>query len=280
MKTILVTGDSGLIGSNLMPELKKKMKVIGLGRKHERKNYKTINLDLAKDDLPSIPEIDAVIHLAADIECKNQINAFATNVLGTKKLLEFSKMNDVKSFIYASTGAVYGFGNKPFKETDKLKPHNFYSKTKYDAELLCTQYSQYFPVTILRYFFPYGCTDKDRLINRLVNKVRNNEPVELNIKGRPVINPMAVKDAARATVKAIRPISQCNTFNIGGKEAVSILQIVRIIEDQLGKRAIIKYNDKQVGNMVGDITRAEKILNFKPRITLKRGIKEIIGAMP
>lgn len=276
MKTVLVTGDNGLVGSHVTSALKKKMRVIGLSRRHEKSmDYETVDFDLASAAEPPISGVDIVIHLAADTECKDEKSAFATNVAGTEKMLELAKRNNVESFVYASTGGVYGFGKKAFKETAKPKHHNIYSKTKYSAELLCKQYSRYFPVVILRYFFPYGYTDKNRLINRLVNKIRDSDVVEINTGGRPVINPIAVRDAAQATIKSIKPLSDYNIFNIGGSEKVSILEIVNLIEKELNTKAKITYNNNKAGNLLGDITKAAKLLKFEPKISLKQGIKDL-----
>lgn len=277
MKTVLVTGDTGLVGSHVISALKKRATVIGLSRRHkESQDYETINFDLAKDGPLHISNVDAIFHLAADTACDDAKSAFATNVRGTQKMLELAKTNHVESFVYASTGGIYGFGKKPFKESDKPKPSNTYTKTKYSAELLCKHYSRHMPVVVLRYFYPYGPTERNRLINRLVNKIRHGDTIELNTAGAPVINPIAVHDAAMATIKSAKPLSNYNVFNIGGMEKVSILQLVRIIERQMGKEAILKYNNLKIGNMVGDITKAEKAIKFKPRIPLQRGIKEII----
>ena len=129
---------------------------------------------------------------------------------------------------------------------------------------------------MLRYFFPYGQTDKNRLINRLINKIKNNEIVELNVDGKPIINPVTVQDAAKVTIATMKPLSEYNVFNIGGSETVSILQLMKIIEEQLGMKARITYNNHKIENMVGDITKAKELLSFKPEITLERGIEDIL----
>jgi len=280
MKKVLITGDNGFVGSHLANALQKGkgFEVVGLSIKHKPNlSYKTIDFDLAQPRFPPISDIDIVLHLAADVECQNKEAAYKVNVGGTKKLLELSKKNEIKSFVYASTGSVYGFREAAFKETDPPSPQGTYAKTKYQAELLCKQYSKYFPVTILRYFYPYGkLYDDRRLINRLISNVKSAKLIELNINAKPVINPINISDAVDITVKAAEPVSQFEIFNIAGKERVSILQLIKIIEKQLKIKAKIKYNNKEVGNIIGETTKTEKIFRFEPRVSLEEGISELV----
>lgn len=270
---ILVTGDNGFIGSHLANTLKKDgHEVIGLDLKHGQKDYQTVDFDITKP-MTHLSNADVIFHLAADVECKNKRQGYKINVEGTKNILEIAKNLSVKSFIYISTGGVYGFGDKPFKETDKVAPHNFYSMTKYKAELLSKAYSKYFPVVVIRYFFPYSSDGNTRLINRLVNQIRNSEMIELNASGKPIINPIYIDDAIEATIKLMKPQKNFNIFNIGGAENTGILDIIRIIEKELGIKANIRFNKKKIGNMIGDVTKAKKLLKFKPKTGIKQGIK-------
>lgn len=272
----LVTGDNGYIGRHLAAALRKNgFKVVGLDLRHDAADYETIDFDLTKPGLPKISDIDAIFHLAADTECKNDDTAFNINVKGTEKMLGLAKKNR-SVFIYTSTGGVYGFGKKPFKESDEPKPENVYAKTKIQAEGLCRKYSVHFPVCILRYFFPYGPGSDIRLVNRLVKKIQTGDTIEINIDGKPIINPVAMQDAINATVKSIG-LEGFNIINIGGREQASVLDIINMIEGELGQKAKISCNNKNVGNLVGDISKASEILEFKPKISLKHGIIDLIS---
>ncbi len=274
METVLVTGDMGFIGRHLVSELKKNFSIIGLGRKHEDTDYDTIDFDITS----GVPDVkaDHIVHLAADVRCDEREKAFGVNVVGTHNMLELAKRNNVKSFVFASTSSVYGFGEKTFKETDKPLPHDIYSQTKYEGELLCKKYSEFFPVAVLRYFFPYGASQKkDRLINRLIDRVKTNQTIELNVDGKPVINPVAMSDAVAATMSSMKLESNFEIINVGGVENVSILEIVKLIEKYTGKSASIKYTKKEVSNMIGDITKAKEILAFQPKVKIEKGIEEL-----
>lgn len=273
---LLVTGDNGYIGSHLAAALSKSgFEVVGLDLRHGAADYETVDFDLTKPGLPEISGIDAVFHLAADTECKNSDLAFNINVKGTEKMLGLAKKSK-SVFVYTSTGGVYGFGKKPFKESDEPKPENVYTKTKIQAEALCRKYSAHFPVCILRYFFPYGPGSGIRLVNRLVKKIQARETIELNIGGKPVINPVAMPDAIKATIRSM-DLKGFNILNIGGREQVSILDIINMIENELDKEAKTRYNNKNVGNLVGDISKASEMIKFEPKIGLKQGIRDLIS---
>lgn len=273
---VLVTGDSGYIGKQLAASLMKKgFEVVGLDLRHASAGYQAVDFDLTKPGIPNISGLSAIFHLAADTECPDEEHAFRINVKGTEKMLDLAKRNKA-TFVYVSTGGVYGFKDTPARETDKPKPDSTYTKTKYQAETLCKKYSKDFPVVILRYFFPYSASDDNRrLMNRLIHKIKNGETVELNEGGKPVINPIAMQDAIDATIKAIS-CQSFDIFNIGGNEKVSILDIVRIIEKGLGIPAKMTYNGKSVSNMIGDISKAKTKLKFSPKTGIKEGIREII----
>lgn len=272
---VLVTGDSGHIGRQLVSSLKKRgFEVVGLDLKHDTTDYETVDFDLTKPGLPRVPDIGAIFHLAADTEGTDSDRCFKINVKGTEKMLDLARKNKA-IFVYASTGGIYGFNDKPFKETDKANPDGVYAKTKTQAEELCKKYSTYFPVIILRYFFPYGTGDDRRLVNRLIKKIQISETVELNACGKPIINPIAMSDAMEATIRSMS-LQGFNILNVGGKDNVSILNIVKLIEKELGKKAKIIYNDKKVSNLVGDITKTKKILGFEPRTDIKTGIRELV----
>ena len=275
---VLVTGDNGYIGRKLAISLAKKgFEVTGLDIRHDHADYETVDFDLTGPNMPNITGLSAIFHLAADTECKDEERAFRINVKGTEKMLDLAKRNK-STFIYVSTGGIYGFREAASKESDKPNPENYYAKTKQQAEELCRKYSKDFPVVILRYFFPYSASDDNRrLMNRLIFKIKNDEPVELNEGGKPTINPIAMKDAIDATIKAMN-CTGFDIFNISGPDSITILDIVRMIEKELGTKAKISYNGKSVGNMIGDMTKAKSKLKFSPKTGIKEGIREIIKA--
>ena len=161
---ILITGSTGFIGSHLVNLLKNNHEVFALtnDRTYLEKSsgsVKYIFQDLTQPlVLGEIKEIDCIIHLAQGNQktIEGAPIEFKVNVAATMELLEFARTHQAKKFILASSGTVYGFGPRKFKETDSYNPINMYGATKIAAEGLVKQYESYFDCIILRFFFPYG----------------------------------------------------------------------------------------------------------------------------
>lgn len=282
MKRILITGVEGFIGQNLANKLKKKFEVIGLDLKADKKDYEIIVHNLASAKSIEInKKIDVIVHLAALTNpafCEQNKNiAQRINVKGTKKLLNFAKQRGVRKFVFASSGGVYGFKNRMLSEKSKTKPFNVYTRTKCEAEKLAKQYSKYFQVIILRYFFPYGpFSNKDQLINRLINNIKQGKAVTLNKNGAPKINPIHINDLVKATILACKTNRKFEIINIAGKEILSIKEIAQIIGEQLRKNPKFSLTNKKIENMMGDTRKAQRVLGFTPRIRFRKGIKRIL----
>ncbi len=276
METILVTGDRGFIGRHLVPVLKKSYNVIGLSKKHDNVDYRTVDFDISHG-VPDISGIDYVIHLAADIKCESEENAIATNVVGTRNLLELAKKNNTKNFIFASTSGVYGYSDKVFKETDEANPMGTYQRTKYQAEQVCKEYSKFFPVNVLRISFPYGTSiDNKRLMNRLMHNVETGHVIKLNKDNKPVINPVYIEDLVEFFLLSLKHKNGFEIVNIGGKDNTSILDIIQIIERKSGHKAKIEYNSNEVNDLLVDITKSKKIFGYEPKIEMETGIERVI----
>lgn len=309
MKTILITGVAGFIGSNLAKELVKKYKVVGIdnfnnyynpqAKKHNIQpllknkyfkfyredilNKKNIK-DIFKDEKPEI-----VIHLAAKCGVRNSVDQkkeyFKINVDGTKSILDSSHDSSVKQFILASSSSVYGELNKyPFKENEKnLKQTNPYGKSKYNAEILCNNYSKKYNLSILIFRFftvygphgrpdmaPYIFTDsilKDKKIN-IYGKLENERDFTY------------ISDIVDAIKIAIEKNISGEIINLGGGNPISLNKFIKIIEKHTSKKAVLNYlpsNKFEMKKTYADINKANKILNWKPKVNIERGLKNYIN---
>ena len=132
MKTILITGATGYIGSMLVKKLSEKYNVLGVSRKNESCNF------YSWENLPKI-NIDVVIHLAGkahDLDSKNYKDYYNANVLTTKLLIDFCNTKNVDQFIFLSTSKVYLNEFKQIKENSPKEAKNPYQETKIIAENL------------------------------------------------------------------------------------------------------------------------------------------------
>ncbi len=288
-RKILVTGVTGFIGSNLTRALANDNHIIGIARVIPEQTSRAGNIHFIKHDLldadltEDLPEdIDTIIHLAAitdpEIIERDRIHTFDVNVRGTARLLEYGRKIAVNDFIYASTGSVYGYHTNPVGEDAPPKPDNFYALMKYTAELLVRDYSKYFKTLILRYFYPYGPGQPERmLIPRLINNIKRGKTITIYNAGNPVTSPIYISDLTNITIKTLS-IGDSETLNVAGKERYSILDIGRLISSILGTEARYSYvDDERVSNLIPDTTKLESLVDFRYEMTLEKGIRELLA---
>lgn len=287
MKNILLTGTNGLVGSNLLPLLAKENKIFALTSQSYNisTDYITfIQLDFTKDwSIDVLPKnIDTIIHLAQsphfrDFPEKSQ-NVFAVNTESTLKMLNYAQKIGVKQFIYASSGGVYGNGNQHFAEDSPLAPLSdlgFYLSTKLCSEILLESYTQFFDIITLRFFFVYGQNQKrSMLIPRLVDSVKEGKTIILQGKNGIKINPIHVSDASLAIQKSLS-LKGTHKINVAGNEILSLKQIVEIIEQQIGKKAILDIQSQEPKNLIADIGKMNLLL-CKPVTDFVIGVKEVL----
>ncbi len=282
---IIVTGCTGLIGNELMRQLDQHggFEATGLGRKTNAKNS-ILKVDLAEDwDFNSLPEkADVIIHLAQSEKFRDfpesSEEVFRVNTLSTLKLLEYARKSGAKKFIYASSGGIYGNSNKGFDEKEPVvanKDLGFYLSTKFCSEILVESYSKLFNTIILRFFFVYGKDQrKSMLIPRLVENIRNGNPITLQGENGITINPIHVSDSAKAIIKAIG-LSSNHKINVAGAEELSLKEICECIAGKLNKKAVYSIQNEEPKNLIGDTKKMRELL-WKPGITFNEGINDLI----
>ena len=287
MDKVLITGGSGLMGSCLLEKLSKNYVVHTVGTsKPQLVNIQHINLDLASDwDISDLPEqMDIVIHLAQSRQYRDfpdsSENVFSINTTSTLKLLNYARSANVRKFIYASSGGVYGTGKEAFTEGSPLmmdEKLGFYLGTKLCSELLVRNYSDYFDIDILRFFFVYGERQiHSMLIPRLVNSVRNGIPITLQGESGIIINPIHVDDVAEMLSKLLL-IDGSHTLNIAGSQELTLREISELIGTELNHEPIFEIADSTPKNLIGDISQMIDLLG-KPSLTFEQGITGLITA--
>lgn len=283
---ILITGVNGLLGLDLAKLLckNKNYEIFGVARSNSEineKNYTHIQLDLNTPDfINKLPhKLDAIIHLAQSEKFRDfpnsAIEVFNVNTLSTLHLLNYAKEEGVKQFIYASSGGVYGNKDDGFTEESPLIGNGdlgFYLSTKLCSEILADNYSNFFNVIQLRFFFMYGeRQNKTMLIPRLINSVQMGLPITLQGTEGIKINPIYVKDAALAVEKALY-IGHSDKINVAGPNILSIKNIVEIISEKTGKKPIFKSISGEPSNLIGDTKKMKQLLHSTP-ITFENGIE-------
>lgn len=275
MNRIILTGAGGLLGSHLAPLLRGKgAEVISVGRPGF-----DLSRPIARSALPD--QADAVICLAQSRRFREfpegADDMFNVNVGSVAVMLDHAVSIGATTFVLASTGGVYALSSTLIGESAPLsEPMGYYPASKRAAELLALSYASHLNIVILRYFFIYGTgQDRQMLVPRLVDSVRDERPILLQGEEGIRINPIHASDAARATAAAAA-LDRSVTVNIAGPEALSL----RAMAESIGRstrcepRFEIQWGE-QGRNLVADISLMSELLG-PPTIRFESGIADLI----
>ena len=309
MEKIIITGCSGFIGFHLCNDLlSNNYEVYGIDSlndyydvklKEERlrilknnKNFTFKKLSLENKNLLSSVfkrfNPDKVVNLAAQAGVRYSIeNPYVyinSNIVGFLNIIEECRQNNVNGFIYASSSSVYG-GNKkiPFSESDKTKdPISLYGATKLSNELIANSYSKLYGLnsTGLRFFTVYGPWGRpDMAMYIFANKIINNESISVFNNGKMKRDFTYIDDIISGIKAAIEKNYKLEIFNLGNNSSENIMDMIRIIENELGKKAKINYMPMQMGDVkesFADIFHSQKYLNYEPKTNIHIGIPKFI----
>jgi UDP-glucuronate 4-epimerase len=208
------------------------------------------------------------------------------NVGGTLVLLEAARVHPVERFVLVSSSTVYGAGTEvPFREDAPLGvPLSVYGVTKRAAELLGLHYHRVHgvPVVALRPFSVYGPRIRPDLAMRaFAESITKGKPLVLFGDGtikRDFTHVGDICDGLLAALDAEDAVGEA--INLGHHEPVAIADLVRMLEDALGRKAIIERREAFAGDMpvtCADLTKAERLLGYRPRVSLAEGVRDFVA---
>jgi len=285
---ILITGGNGLLGRALINKLSIEHNLYVIIRDLTYSNYNMENITIIKSDLAYfdvniLPKnIDVVYYLAQSNRFREfpegANDMFQVNIHAPLKIVEWAMKNNVKKFVYASTGGVYTNPNKPvseFFDINANKKQGFYPDSKLSAEVLLKNYAGFFETfVIIRPFFMYGeGQNATMLIPRLINSIKNKLEITLNGKEGIKINPIYIDDAVNSVMKILE-IKGEHIINIAGEDIVSLKELVMKIAKILNKEPDFKYNDTIQNNLIADISMMKELL-VSPKISLQKGLEKV-----
>lgn len=306
---VLITGGAGFIGSHAAERLLTQSVEVGIldnfndyyapDIKYENIRAIRDNIILHEGDLrdPAFIEqtfaqghYDAIIHLAARAGVRPSIEQpelyIDTNIKGTFYLLEACKRHGVKKFIFASSSSVYGVNKKvPFAEEDPiLQTISPYAMTKMAGEQMCSNYSALSDIrtVCLRFFTVYGPRQRpDLAISKFTKLILDGKPIDRYGKGDTARDYTFVSDIVDGIISALHfeDGSLCNIFNLGGSQTVTLNEMIASIEKALGKKAAINEMPEQPGDVPltsADVSKAARLLNFKPTTHIDTGIPKFV----
>lgn len=235
---------------------------------------------------------DAVIHLAAAAgvrpSIENPILYEEVNIRGTMNLLQAAKENGLRLFLFASSSSVYGNNPKvPFAEADPVDhPISPYAATKKAGELICHTYHHLYDINMacLRFFTVYGPRQRpDLAINKFVRLIEQGKTVPFYGDGGTSRDYTYVADIVAGIEKALAWINtdrkRYDVFNLGGSSPVTLSRLVEMIENRLGKRAILERLPMQAGDVertFADLEKSSRILDYDPTTTIEEGISRFV----
>lgn len=299
-KTVLLTGAAGFIGANLSRQLLKEgHEVHAILR--ETSNLWRIEdiveeMNIHKADLSSANAVHAIVekvnpklvfHLAAYggyhmQQDKQQI--IASNVVGTTNLLNAAKKAKVECFVNTGSSSEYGFKDKPMHETDLAQPVNFYGVSKVFSTLLCSYawLVEKVPTVTLRLFSVYGYFEEQhRLVPYIINCCLKKQQPKL-ASPRSVRDFVFIEDVVEAYLLASKKQEAFGeAINIGSGKQHSVGDVVETV-CSLCKAAIVPLwgaeqpRPTELKNWVADITKAKKVLGWKPKHELREGLLKTI----
>lgn len=292
MKSILITGGSGFIGTNVIQTLRTTHPGItiynydGHPSKEDRvKNIIGNAADFKPADLPG--EVDTIIHLLAlanEKYCSDLEYAQEINVGFTRKLLAWANSKrDFKKFIFMSTILTYDQeASLPVSEDAKLYPHyTNYSFTKSMAEHYVRHYQTHYqlPVIIFRLSNIYGPFQQPinspfLVPSKIVEALEQNK-IEVR-SGKPKRDWIYAADAADAVVKAL-DTTFTGTLNLGSGVGTSVEELMQLISKQVNV-PYTSLDQPTVGpnNFYCDISRIKKELCWEPSTSLEEGLTNTI----
>jgi nucleoside-diphosphate-sugar epimerase len=304
----LVTGAAGFIGWKvsefLLREGEKVLGVDNLNAAYDVKlkewrlfqlkrfdTFKFHKLDLANFEALRLLfenyNIKVVIHLAARAGVRASLVDpwvyVESNVKATLNLLEAMKDFQVNKMVLASTSSLYAGLNPPFDEELKVnKPLSPYAATKGSAELLAYTYHHLYglDITVTRYFTVYGPAGRpDMSIFRFIKWIYEGKPIVVYGDGTQARDFTYIDDIAKGTLLALKPLGY-EIINLGGgRNPISINQIISLLEGLLGKKAKVEYRPFHKADMKitwAEIGKAKRLLGWEPEVSIEEGLKKTV----
>ncbi len=296
-KKTIVTGGAGFIGSHIVDALLKEGHSVTVidnfsnGRKenlNQHKNNRNLKIvDADVSDFESINKhfdrIEWVFHLAALADIVPSINHplkyYKSNVDGTAAVLEASRLNNVKRFVYAASSSCYGIpDNYPTPETAEIRVQYPYALTKHLGEQCVMHWGKVYdlPVISLRLFNVYGPRSRTTgtygavfgvfLAQKLAGK-----PFTVVGDGEQTRDFTFVSDVASAFITAAKSSVKNGIFNIGSGNPQSINKLVSLLS---GNKVVhIPKRPGEPDCTQADITSARKKLGWEPKVSFEEGVK-------
>lgn len=315
MRRVLLTGGAGFIGSHVAEALLRRgddLTIIDNLHEFYSPDWKNQNLRDIREagnfgfyhvdicDKQSLREVisrnrpELVVHLAARAGVRPSIeepSVYAeVNINGTLNLLEVCREFRVTKLVFGSSSSVYGAtSHAPFSEDQvELRPISPYAATKLAAEMLCYTYAHLFGISMvcLRFFTVYGPRQRpDLAIHKFTSLIEAGKPVPIFGNGSTGRDYTYICDIVAGILAAgeyepRQRVVPFEVFNLGNSHPVKLSELVELLEQTTHKQAMREQKPSQPGDVPltwADISKAERLLGYRPTTNLETGLKEFVS---
>ncbi len=306
---IMLTGGAGFIGSHLTPALlesghrivivddfndyyapaRKRANLQGI---INHPHLEVVEADIrdreTMEDLFARYRFSAVIHLAARAGVRPSLARPLlyqdVNVGGTLVLLEAARKAGTGKFIFASSSSVYGdCPRMPLREDEPdLEPVSPYGLTKLTGEHVCRVFHRQYGIRIaaLRFFTVFGPRQRpDMAIHLFSRRIISGEEIPVYGDGSSRRDYTYIDDIISGIRSALEADLDFEVFNLGGGHSISLLGLITLLGEKLGRRPVLKHYPFQPGDVVAtlaDVSKARRMLGYRPATSLSRGLDAFI----
>jgi UDP-glucose 4-epimerase len=303
----VVTGGAGFIGSHLCRALLKRgrsVRVVDNFSTSTGENLSQIQeqhpdqCEVHEQDIRELSELkklfqraDTIYHQAAITSVQRSVEdpleCNSVNVEGTLKVLVAARDAGAQKVIFASSTSVYGDSEElPKEEGMKPEPVSPYAVTKYVGELYCKIFSEIhdLPTLALRYFNVFGPNQDPKseyaaVVPRFITRTLAGQSPIIYGDGEQSRDFIFVEDVVAANLLAAASDIQGTHLNIGCGQASTVNEVARMINEILGLELEPIYESARLGEVrrsEADISRASKLLGFKPNSSLRNGLDQTV----
>jgi UDP-glucose 4-epimerase len=303
MERILVTGGAGFIGSHLVDSLLDSGNDVlvvdnfSLGRRaHLRQPGPPGTLTVIDGDIRSAADLrpvadfapDTVFHMAAlhfIPYCNaHPAEALDVNVLGLDMVIRAVRRSPVKTFVFPSSGAIYGFGDNPWPETAPPRPDEIYGISKWVGEQVMTRFHEDRPevrTVIARLFNTYGPRETNpHVLPDIMKRLHEGRTIELGNLW-PKRDLIFVTDTAAGIAATAAGQAGLEVFNVGTGCGTAIQDVLQVIEEITGNPLDVRQVPGRIregdGHLISDPHKLTAT-GWKPEYDLEAGLRRLLDS--
>ena len=294
---ILVAGGSGFIGSHVADVLLEQgHEVLIYDLEAPRHGQACAFVRGDTRDVDRLAQVlkdgDMVYLLAAEANVNRFLESpiFSNDITAnaTVSVLEAARRAGAARVILASTEWVYGSlpeaGEECITEDTPYaaNPDHIYTSSKIAAELFCKNYHGLYGInfTIMRYGIPFGERARPETVTPIfIRRIIRGEPITIHGDGSQSRQFIYVRDLARGNVACLSPAAENQVFNLNGTKRISVLQIVKTLEEILGRKATVTFVEDRKGNFKGRFISSEKarrLLGWAPELEYEDAMRRYV----